>query len=106
MGDSEGMRHDLERLTHQESCAPANELTEAIRYSLRVGDFRSGELLAQAQVEILKEGELFERWVTFENFVVGALRISKSSAYRKIFAFEFVSLLKSLKDGPALSGNE
>jgi hypothetical protein len=96
MGDDCRMGSLSRQWFFETEAPPGHELTEAIRHSLRVGDFRSGELLAQAQNEILfhRGGELAEQWDTFENYVAGALRISKSTAYRKIFAFEFVCRLK------------
>jgi hypothetical protein len=66
------------------------EITNELKRSLRVGDFRVGELLKQ----VLKEG-LYGHWGTFAAYVTGELRISPQKAYRQIAAWDISLSLKS-----------
>lgn len=65
------------------------EVTEALKHSLRVGDFRVGELLQQ-----VSEERLYGHWGTFADYIKGELRISPQNAYRQITAWNISVMLK------------
>jgi hypothetical protein len=66
-----------------------DEITQTLKLSLRQGSFRAGELLQQ-----IREEKLYGHWNTFADYVVGEIRISEVQAYRLMFAFGVVVLLK------------
>ena len=66
------------------------EVTEELKHSLRVGDFRTGELLTQ-----VLEQEIYGHWDSFAAYTKGELRISPQHAYRQIAAWNISVRLKT-----------